>query len=873
MCGVKVCAQTAQLKLIDSLSNAIEIAYIKIYCKEGSVERKFYTITNGFAKIPASYSCNSLKIEINSPGFKDYHKIIALKQLVNDTLTIILSPVNSITLQPVVVTAKIPPIIIKNDTTIYKTKSFIDGTEQKLTDILEKLPGIEVNKNNGSIKFKGKPIETILLEGDNLFGSNYTLGSKNISANIVTEVQAIENYSDNYVLKGLEADEKVALNIKLAKTKLKVSGNTEIGFGKLFNKKSNAYDLNSNFLGVGNTHKFFSTFAFNNIGLNKSPSDYFGNNQSIEQLKEKKYYAQKFIHDQNTVAIDNMNYSNINSQNFNSHNSLIKLSPRITFSGGVYFIKDKISNEINFNNEFYLINDTIKTFDNISKVKSPKSQKIDLNLRYAISKKSLLEANFTKLTDEIILSTSNKSNFIQNFQTGLDTKDKFKKFIVSLTQRLSNSTALQFEIRKTLSKSAQAYNVSPSVLNRYVYLYDNQLSDFERNYNHISATIFGIGKRIKYNIFLKALYDDNFYFSSIINKINRIDTVSRINKINYLKESIITGANLNIGLGKLKVLSSFLFSKLDQKMVDLKSIKKLNDSRYLFEPTLKFRYLLSNISSVSFNYNSSFKNLNDQFLFPEIVIQNYRNIINNVPDLQLITTNTFALNYGRTDIFNQLDNGLGITYQTNNRDFLPTYNISDSLIYSTFEINSIINRSLDIHAYFSKYIPDLKSTLKITLNNTTSFYNNFLDTSVLRSNIFNTTNLSLFCKTAFTGKLNFEADNSFTVVKGKQVSEHAIVNYSYSFSSKIILIPSKSIKMFVAGDFFLPNIAHGKGNLFLNYNFSFKPSKSIIGIRLIANNLLNNLTFRQYQVSDFSLMANTISTLPRNILISLSLQF
>jgi hypothetical protein len=143
----------------------------------------------------------------------------------------------------------------------------------------------------------------------------------------------------------------------------------------------------------------------------------------------------------------------------------------------------------------------------------------------------------------------------------------------------------------------------------------------------------------------------------------------------------------------------------------------------------------------------------------------------------------------------------------------------------------------------------------------------------MRSNVFNTTSGILFLKTAFIGKLNFETENSFYVTKSGQISEQVISNYSYAGNAKVILIPNKSIKMFVSADFFLPNISSAKGNLFLAYNFSFKPNKSNFNIRFIANNLTNTLTFKQFQVSDFSRRITTINTLPRNILLCLSFKF
>src|SRR5690625_1494275 len=87
-------------------------------------------------------------------------------------------------------------IQVKEDTVSYRASAFLDGSEQKVEDLLRKLPGIQVEAD-GQVKYKGKFIEKVLLEGDDLFDLNYTIGTKNMNVDIIDQVQAIENYSEN----------------------------------------------------------------------------------------------------------------------------------------------------------------------------------------------------------------------------------------------------------------------------------------------------------------------------------------------------------------------------------------------------------------------------------------------------------------------------------------------------------------------------------------------------------------------------------------------------------------------------------------------------------------------------------------------------
>ncbi|AZA64108.1 carboxypeptidase regulatory-like domain-containing protein [Chryseobacterium carnipullorum] len=122
---------------------------------------------------------------------------------------------------------------INQDTTSIKVASFGNKTEQTVEDILKKLPGIEV-LNDGSIKAHGKKIKKLLVEGEDLLDINYKLLSKNLDSKVLDEVQIIDNFEDNPILKKLNNSDKVAINLKLKKGLKNVwFGNVTLGSGVL----------------------------------------------------------------------------------------------------------------------------------------------------------------------------------------------------------------------------------------------------------------------------------------------------------------------------------------------------------------------------------------------------------------------------------------------------------------------------------------------------------------------------------------------------------------------------------------------------------------------------------------------------------------
>ncbi len=57
-------------------------------------------------------------------------------------------------LKEIVIKHEFKPIVIKKDTLTFDVKSFANGNERKMKEVLEKLPGVEVDKKKGVIKYK-----------------------------------------------------------------------------------------------------------------------------------------------------------------------------------------------------------------------------------------------------------------------------------------------------------------------------------------------------------------------------------------------------------------------------------------------------------------------------------------------------------------------------------------------------------------------------------------------------------------------------------------------------------------------------------------------------------------------------------------------
>jgi len=867
-------AQSFVFKVSDTENKNIELAYLRIYTADSTSKLLDYKIVRkGIITYKPNFQYSSVRFLITSGGYLSLTQIKNLRNAaMNDTLHFVLQKFNNQKLDTVIVATK-RPVVVHNDTTTYNVEAFKDGTERKLQDVLKKLPGIDVNEKSGEIKFKGKPIETVLLEGDNLFGANYTLGTKNISADIVKEVQAIENYYDNYVLKGLEKDEKVVLNIKITKSKLNLSGVGELGIGLLKPNKK-LIDANINLIGLQQAHKFFTAVSYNNLGENKSPIDYFGNNLSLEQIKDRRLWAEKFISDPNFSSFLNTTRANFNAQFFGNYNGLYKLSKKTSLKINLYYLNDELKNTQSFENQYYIASDTTSYKDLIVSNKKPSTYKADLYLRNNTSAKALIEytASFSKENINSVKAAT--SNFVPTYRSNLFTENIFIKNTGLYTQRVGKKQALQFTLFNSYSSINQLFTLAPSIYKRNRFENDLQLSDMQKVYTLIQSTLYGANKNGVYNFSLKKVIETNAYFSNVSNDSTaNIKLIYNRNDIKYNKNSWVQSGNIRFRRKEWKIATSYAFTYLKQRLLNKLAQEETSKTNFTFEPNLNVTFVLSKISHLSTSFSLTQKPKLEKHIAVNDIVENYRSVVSNIPSLDLIKTQTINLNYSRNDLFNQFDNSIGISYQKNDGDYLPVYIVTDSIIYAKYLFKNIRTKGIDINAITTKYFPVLRSTFKLSALYSINEYYNSLNSSELRNNQGSFISYEFFYKSIFSGKLNFENVLTFNASISNNIGAIKVINQGIENSMKIIVKPNNRIKTFISGDYYRQSLQSPSYNFFLDYHFLYTPFKRKSEFRFIVRNLLDTQNFTVFQVSDFSKSQFMTNILPRSVIFYFSHQF
>lgn len=162
-------------------------------------------------KLPATIS-DSTTLEVRYFGYAP--KVFLAADLTQETLARIVIKEKGVDLKEVVVSAEALPQITKGDTISFQTDAYSDGSEDKIEDVIAKLPGVEVTEE-GKITVNGKQLDRILVDGEDLFDKNYKLLSKNVPANLVTQIDVLSDYHPDELIGDLAGQTEMALNLKL----------------------------------------------------------------------------------------------------------------------------------------------------------------------------------------------------------------------------------------------------------------------------------------------------------------------------------------------------------------------------------------------------------------------------------------------------------------------------------------------------------------------------------------------------------------------------------------------------------------------------------------------------------------------------------
>ncbi|NJM80860.1 MAG: hypothetical protein HC854_16860, partial [Flavobacterium sp.] len=661
-------------------NNFIDVGYVEFKEKNDPNTIKEYVLfQNGKFEYALTKKYDSLLVEVSATNFQTENKVIENLTIKEYNINFILIEDKVNELKEVIIVSEKKNFVVREDTLSFNVSKFQDGTERKIEDVIKKLPGISVNDKTGEIKYNGKSVETVTLDGDNMFGYNYSLGTKNISVDMIEQVQAINNYSENGLLKDIESGDKVSLNLKLKKGVTDFSGNIESGVGlNSDNELLNKTDFN--LLQISKRYKSLGLLKFNNIGENNSSYDFFSGSQNVQQLKNRKNETFKVIPE--TLFSSFIDNDRLNNNNLlvTSYNNLFKINKRLSVKANFLFIRDNI-NYIQSNQSENLINgQEINISDFYDSNKKPKLYNGDIELKYNTSKSSLLEYKAKYIHENTTTNSKIIANNLLNFNSDIENNSNLFNQNLTFTKKINETNAFQIILNEGFNDIPQLFRLNSfSKINL-------QYSNSNKKYFDATLNILGKIKNIKYFSSLAYLTEKTLYKSD--NDFN--DSNKFINNVIYNKNTLIQFNSLSYNKNKWLISFSLALKHYNQQFENRVNDNVLNENNTVLEPVITLKYKINTISFVSIKANNFRNPIIEEFIFNNPVIISNRISIENSPNLSIQSSKSFNILYSNNNVYKKLLFEFGINYNVTRGNFYASYNIEQNN-------TRIINKYLDLN--------------------------------------------------------------------------------------------------------------------------------------------------------------------------------
>jgi hypothetical protein len=803
-----------------------------------------YGFTDDAGKVTISYHYhNGCFLEISHLAYDSFAKKIYPN---SDSITTVYLLPKTMILNEVSLKFK-KDILQKGDTTSFRTEHFYTGGERNIEELVKKMPNFSVD-TEGVIYFKNKKIEKILIEGEELTGQNYEMATRTINPNLITEIQAIENYLDNPVIKNIQNGEQTILNFKVNKNN-KFSGRIEVGKGFTSN------DSRLSLIGLSNNWKSLSNLTANNIGVQQismqnelfplgSTNEWVRTVELVQRVSVASFFPTNLGVEQ----------ENINNQKIISTNHTYNIGKKIKLGTNILGIKDKT-----FANQFseitFIDNPLLHFFQKDSTINNLKKFRNESKLLYTINSRNLLvirsfvQSSSSQLSNNINLRTNGHTEMIYQ-PIYYDKKTAYT--VAEYTHQVNNQNVISGEIRFATNKLLDRMFINGNN-NRNFY---QKIHQYKKYY---SANIDWFCVVKKHQIKGSFFKEYQSFYSTLLrsqNEISNKDTVDSKAKIIGFTGSFKWG-----GDGKVKFglqLSNSLYQFESNKQSLFQSRGSINIS---YVPTEK--------SVVALMINYTEMPLIDNMLHQDTIVLSYRSVQKGSEAIRVNKEIAYGLIYGYNDV---LKRKLGISVATNYIQHLDSYTFNDYFFENYIQNMAVYyspnNKRIMADFKLSKLIYVLHGTIKINANASKITIDNSLNKErrtttigMLSSEFTYSTSIEKIFYAGLGGKINYVQRRVLNEIQGG-ISPFLI-------NTNTVIIGTNRSKILCQGEYKFIQTQQTRLQL-LNIASEFKISK-VFSLRLETKNLLNIRQYNFTEITPIQRTENNNALLGRVVLLKVSM--
>jgi len=636
-------------------------------------------------------------------------------------------------------------IKIKGDTTEFNASSYKIQPNSKVEDLLKQLPGIQVDKD-GKITAQGQTVNKVLVDGEEFFGDDPTLVTKNLRGDMVDKVQLYDKKSDQAAFTGIDDGEKAkTINIKLKEDKkngyfgkIDVGGATEEyyqaqGMFNMFKgkKKFSAYGTMGNTGKVGLGWDDSSKYGSSDLQFEDGGIFFFGGGDDLDSFGGQyngegiplarsggAHYDAKWNNDKESI---NANYK-IGSLNVDGVKNIISQNNLPT--GTIVTNSDQ-----NFDNFMFR-----HKLDATYEIKLDTTSNIKINID-GTAKNSETKSDYSTSSvrgNNILLNESERhlSNDVDDkiFNAKVFWTKKLKKkgrtlsFTISESINQSNAkgflnSANSYYNDNGVLDSSQAIDqyktsiIKSSILNTNL-AYTEPLSktlslvlNYGLSVNNTSADRRSFNQSPDGNYaFLDTLYSNNFKVDQLTNQGGAI--------LNYKKDK----STLNFGTK----IASVRFEQMN-----LYTNTPFNRDFINWNPQLNYTYKFSQQQSIRISYNGNNTQPNIDQLNPVRNNNDPLNITLGNPDLKPSFNNRISANYNSYKVLSGQSIWVGGSYNFTSNQIISN-NLTDSAGKTTYQSINLADKTTNNYYLYIEADRKIKSIdmnvgLSLNSNGNTSY--------------------------------------------------------------------------------------------------------------------------------------------------------
>lgn len=867
--------------LIDQQRKAVTGATIALINKEKDLILCF-TVSDkdGYFSFDTEIcNCNPntdrLILKIQSLGYKT----TLISTRIASHLKIILEPDQVRELPDVTVKKSIKPIIIKPDTLKVPVNDLSDQGDKTIGDVIKKIPGIDID-NEGRIKYNGKQLHALYIDGVDILGNKYNIATNNISKLLVNEVQVIENHQPIKLLETLTGGDKVAINLKLSDSvKGKPISNLQFSLGKErsvigkteyalvhFSKgiksintvKANnsgnevSIDLNNNGnseslvdLEIGSRNRIlnFNVPSNNNIGESRflfNEGGVFTSNNVLSSGVQQYKFGGYFLY-------DNRHQSNNSIVEFSYPNQLFRVDQKID-------VYNKIKT---FGHYFtFFRNDTKSYWNNITKFDYSGSVQTALNLLNNVSSNQTLNYKSLTIYNDNHFIASLPSSWIFEWKSLIVINNRPEGLFIN-----PGPSGINFNSNQPYSELNQSFALK-------TFFFKNLFS-----WKKIKA---GFHTTYKFSIIAN---DDiiNASLSYLFHNlpITKLDS-GFSNNYHWTQKRVLSSIEFDF----LKPSSTFsLILPISGISTDYQNLDLANSSRnsfrhLFFNPLVNCRFRIGKNHELLLTY--TFNNIlgsSSDIIHGKILNNNNLISRNSIP-LKESATHLVQASYSFRNIQSLLffNSNLEI-YQSKNNS-ITDYTLFPSLRLANEILQNNPIFSLRFSNMVSKYIFPIRSTF--TLKYTSSFLSSYISLNHVSRLSRSVGHLvSINARTKVSKLIEFQYDGTLAVSRNNLDNDFISTIKSLRNNFSIKVFPNSLFYINVKGDYsqFYQNGINSQANFFLDGEITYQRNKSRVRASVELLNILNTKNFQLLNLNINERVQNIMPLRQRTILFKVAFGF